>query len=386
MAENRNRYTAAYRRDVVAKARRTGRSPDALACELKPSAGTIRRWIRQAELDDGRRTDGLTTRQQTAARGQRKEVRQLRRDRDILLAMATWFLGGGRISSQDRFAFVKAHSELPVRAMCRLLGVSSSGYYAWLTRPPSARARRDAVLRRQVYLIWRASRQTYGRRRIHADLKARGERVSPKRIARLMVEMGITGSRRRRRKRTVPTRRRPAACPAPDLVNRNFHAARRNELWVADITQVPTQAGHLYLSVVLDAWSRLVVGWAAETHVRSELVERALAMAVQRRRPTSVVHHSDRGSQYASHAFGQHCQGTGVRLSMGAPGNSYDNAMCESFLATLNRELLSRSKFATPETARTAIADFIECFYNRRRRHSALDYDSPAGYELRHGM
>lgn len=386
MIKSRNRYTATYRQEVVATAHRSGWSAAALARELKPSAGTIRRWIRQAELDDGRRTDGLTTRQQEAVRSLRKEVRQLRQERDIMLATATWFLGGGKISPQDGFAFVKAHSALlPVRAMCRLLGVSSSGYYAWLTRPPSARARRDAVLRRQIHVSWRASRRTYGRRRIHADLKAQGERVSPKRVARLMAEMGISGSRRRKRKPAVPTGRRPAPCPAPDLVNRNFRAARRNELWVADITRVPTQARHLYLAVVLDAWSRLVVGWAAETHVRSELVERALAMAVQRRHPTSVVHHSDRGTQYASHAFSQRCQVTGVRPSMGAPGNPYDNAMCESFLATLSRELLSRSNFATPDAARTAIADFVERFYNRRRRHSALNYDSPAGYELRHG-
>ena len=356
MIKSRNRYTAACRQKVVAMAH-------------------------------GRRSYGLTARQQEAVRSQRKEVRQLRQERDILLAMATWFLGEGKISPQDGFAFVKAHAALlPVRAMCRLLGVSSSGYYAWLTRPPSARARRDAVLRRQVYVSWRASRRTYGRRRIHADLKAQGERVSPKRVARLMAEMGISGSRRRKRKPAIPTRRRPAPCPAPDLVNRNFRAARRNELWVADITRVPTQAGHLHLAVVLDAWSRLVVGWAAETHVRSELVERALAMAVRHRRPTSVVHHSDRGTQYTSQPFGHRCQMTGVRPSMGAPGNAYDNAMCESFLATLSRELLSRRSFATPDAARTAIADFIECFYNRRRRHSALNYDSPAAYELRHGV
>lgn len=384
MVENRTRYTAEYRRDVVDMAHRTGLSPDALARELKPSAGTIRRWIRQAELDHGQRTDGITTQQRSAERQLRKEVRRLRQERDILLAAAAWFRGGAKTTPQDAFVFMKAHSEvLPVRAMCRLLNSSPSGYYAWLRRPPSARARRDAVLRQQIHLIWRNSRQTYGRRRIHAALKARGEKVSPKRVARLMREMCISGSSTRRRTATR-SRRRPAPCPAPDLVNRNFRAAGRDELWVADITQVSTEAGHLYVAVVLDAWSRLIVGWAAETHVRSELVERALAMAVRRRCPMDVVHHSDRGTQYASRAFGQRCQTARVRLSMGAPGNPYDNAMCESFFATLARELLSRRSFSNPDTARRAVADFVERFYNRRRRHSALGYDSPAAYEIRH--
>ena len=381
MAKNRIRYTVAYRREVVALACRSGRSPDALARQLRPSAGTIRRWIRQAELDEGRRTDGITTQQRTTVRQLRLEVTRLREERDILLAVANWLRDGRTLPPQDRFAFMKAHSDvLSVRAMCRLFGSSPGGYYAWLRRPPSARARRDAVLRQQIHLIWKASQQTYGRRRIHADLTARGERVSPKRVARLMREMGIRGIGGPR-KTALPTHRHPTTHPAPDLVRRDFRASGPNKLWVADITQVPTQAGHLYVAVVLDAWSRLVVGWAATTHARSELVESALAMAVQSRHPMGVVHHSDRGTQYASRSFGQHCQGAAVRLSMGAPGNFYDNAMCESFFATLKRELVSRRNFASPARAREAVADFIDHFYNCHRRHSALGYHSPATYE-----
>ena len=268
--------------------------------------------------------------------------------------------------------------------MCRVLGLSTSGYYAWLKRPPSARARRDADLRIQVRKSWEASRRTYGRPRIHADLKAQGEQVAPKRVARLMREEGIEGASRRRRK-AVTTVRDADARPAPDLVDRNFHAEGPDLLWVADITHVRTDTGWLYLAVVVDAWSRRVVGWAMETHLRAEIVEQALAMAVERRGPKTVIHHSDQGSQYTSWAFGQRCKKAGVRPSMGSVGDAYDNAMCESFFATLECELLDRCSFASPAEARRAVFDFVEGFYNPRRRHSALGYCSPAEFERKHG-
>ena len=267
--------------------------------------------------------------------------------------------------------------------MCRVLGLSTSGYYAWLERPPSARARRDAALRVQVRESWEASRRTYGRPRIHADLIARGERVAPKRIARLMREEGIEGASRRRRK-AATTVRDADARPAPDLVDRNFHADGPDRLWVADITCVRTDAGWLYVAVVVDAWSRRVVGWAMETHLRAELVEQALAMAVERRGPETVIHHSDQGTQYTSWAFGQRCEAAGVWPSMGSVGDAYDNAMCESFFATLECELLDRCAFADPTEARRAVFDFVEGFYNPRRRHSALGYCSPAEFERKH--
>ena len=279
---------------------------------------------------------------------------------------------------------MRAHRAVfPVRAVCRVLGLSPSSCYAWLRRPPSARARRDAVLHAQVHRSWEASRRTYGRPRIHADLKAAGESVSPKRVARLMREAGIEGASRRR-KRPATTRRDAGARPAPDLVGRNFHADGPDTLWVADITYVPTRAGWLYLAVVVDAWSRRVVGWAMETHLRTELVEQALAMAVENRGPETVVHHSDQGSQYTSWAFGERCRKAGVRPSMGSVGDAYDNAMCESFFATLECELLDRHDFAGADEARRAVFDFVESFYNLRRRHSALGYDSPADFERKH--
>jgi len=275
---------------------------------------------------------------------------------------------------------VTAHQAVHrVATMCRVLGVSPSGHYAWRKRPLSARARADIELSAEIQAIHRESRGTYGAPRIHAELAARGVRLGRKRVARLMRGAGLHGVSRRKQFRT--TVRDEAARPAPDLVDRQFQAAGPDRLWVADITYVPTWAGFLFLAVVLDAWSRRIIGWAMETHLRTELVLAALDMAVAQRRPTDVIHHSDQGCQYTSLAFGKRCREAGVRPSMGSVGDAYDNAMCESFFATLECELLDRRRFRTQAEARLAIFDFIEGWYNPRRRHSALDYLSPLAYE-----
>jgi putative transposase len=263
--------------------------------------------------------------------------------------------------------------------MCRLLGVSRSGYYAWVKRPPSPRAVRDEQLTKAVRASHARSDGTYGAPRILVDLKEAGERVGQKRIARLMREAGMVGVHRRRGVRT--TRRGPDETAATDLVRRDFTARAPNELWVADITYVPTWAGFLYLAVVLDVFSRRVVGWAMETHLRTELVLDALEMAVEQRRPEGVVHHSDHGTQYTALAFGKRCGEMGVRPSRGSVGDCYDNAMAESFFATLECELLDRRRFRTPTEARHAIFRFIEGWYNPHRRHSALGQQSPVNYE-----
>jgi len=265
--------------------------------------------------------------------------------------------------------------------MCRLLGVSPSGYYAWRTRGPSARAREDAVLIDRIRSFHKQSRGTYGAPRIHQDLAEEGILVGRKRVARLMQEIGLQGVSRRKGTRT--TVRKKDARPAPDLVDRDFSATEPDTLWVADITYVPTWAGFLFLAVVLDACTRRVVGWAMATNLRTQLVLDALEMALWQRRPTRVVHHSDQGSQYTSLAFGQRCRQAGVRPSMGSVGDCYDNAMCESFFATLECELIDRSRFRTQAEARMAVFEFIEGWYNPRRRHSALDYLSPVQYEKR---
>lgn len=249
-----------------------------------------------------------------------------------------------------------------ISTMCRTLGVSTSGYYAWLVRVPSPRKQRDVQLGDRVEAIHRRSRNTYGRPRIKAELKDDGISISNDRLARLMSERQLQGASRRKGIRT--TVRDRDARPAPDLVDRKFVAEAPNKLWVADITYVPTYAGFLFLAIVLDAFSRRVVGWATSSNMKTQLVLDALNMAIYRRRPIDVVHHSDQGTQYTSIAFGSRCREANIRPSMGSVGDCYDNAMCESFNATLECELLDKHRFRTHKEAELAIFDFIEGWYN----------------------
>ena len=246
----------------------------------------------------------------------------------------------------------------PIAALCRVLQVSKSGFYAWLRRPPSARALRDALLVAQITRSHEASDGTYGSPRILGDLQDAGEFVGRKRVARLMRMAGVFGVSRRRV--VITTKRSESESAAPDLVERNFTADRPNKLWVADITYVPTWAGFLYLAIVLDAFSRRIVGWAMATHLKTELVLNALEMALTQRKPDEVIHHSDHGCQYTSLSFGKRCGEMGVKPSMGSVGDAYDNAMAESFFATLECELLDRRRFRTQSEARHAIFRFIE--------------------------
>ena len=268
-----------------------------------------------------------------------------------------------------------------VATMCRVLGVSASGYYAWRGRGRSRRAERDEELRGTVRTIHKESGGTYGVPRVHAELHRRGCRVSRKRVARLMRETGLAGVSRRTGTRT--TRREPGHRAPPDRVERVFQADAPNCIWVADITYVPTWAGFLYLAVVLDVFSRKVVGWAMANHLRTELVLEALNMAIAQRRPEGVIHHSDKGAQYTSLAFGKRCREMGIVTSTGSAGDCYDNAMAESFFATLECELIDRRSFRTHAEARMAIFAFLESWYNPRRLHSALGYLSPNEFERR---
>ena len=235
------------------------------------------------------------------------------------------------------------------------------------------------MLEARIREIHQESRETYGVPRIFEELAACGTHVSRKRIARLMKRAGLEGVSRRKKVRT--TRRQKGARPAPDLVDRHFAADGPDRLWVADITYISTWSGFLYLAIVVDAWSRRIVGWSMASHLRTELVLEALNMALWQRRPKQVIHHSDQGTQYTSIGFGSRCKQAGVRPSMGSVGDCYDNALCESVFATIECELLDRHSFRTQAEAKMAVFDFIEGFYNPRRRHSSIGYLSPIAFE-----
>jgi len=270
-----------------------------------------------------------------------------------------------------------------VKSMCRVLGVSAQGFYAWRGRAPCKRSLANAVLTERIRAIHAESDETYGMPKIHAELRDQGMQVGHNRIARLMRAAGIRGVSRRRGF-VVTTQRDERQRPAPDLVERCFVAQGPNQLWVADMTYVPTWAGFIYLAIVLDVWSRRVVGWAIGERMTAELVLAALNMATTQRRPRDVIHHSDQGSQYTSIAFGARCIQMGVRPSMGSIGDAYDNAMAESFFASLECELIDRRSFKTKTEARLALFTYIEGWYNPRRRHSGLGYRSPLNFERSH--
>jgi putative transposase len=270
----------------------------------------------------------------------------------------------------------------PVSLLCSVLGVSRAGYYAWKDRPECARRCRDDELLGEIRQVHEQSSGTYGWPRMHAELRHRGVRVSGKRVARLMRQAGLSGLVRRRKGKT--TIQVPGIATAPDLVRRDFAPTGPNRLWVADLSEIATWEGKLYLAVVVDCFSRRCVGWAMAEHMRAELVVEALEMAVFQRKPDpGLIHHSDQGSQFTALIFGQRCQQAGIDRSMGARGCALDNAVCEAFFASLKKEKLNRRAWPTRQAARNAVFAWIEGWYNRRRLHSTLGYLSPADYENR---
>ena len=269
-----------------------------------------------------------------------------------------------------------------VSRLCNVVGVTRAGFYAWKRRGICRRDRDDGELTDLIRNIFSGSHETYGAPRIHAELRlAHGVLVGRKRVARLMRNTGIEGiSRRGKRPRTtVPD---PAAAPAPDLVQRRFQADRPNRIWLADLTYIPTHEGWLFLAAVVDMFSRKVVGWSMRNDMQAELVVDALSMAVVRRRPNQgLIHHSDRGSQFSSLAFGRTLRDSGLVASMGSRGDALDNAPCESFMSTIKCELIHRRTWKRRDQARLAVFDYIETFYNPHRRHSSLENLSPVEFE-----
>jgi putative transposase len=280
----------------------------------------------------------------------------------------------------------RAHCAHPVSLMCQLLGVSESGYWAWVKRPPSDRALYDTWLLERIRAVHQATKGRYGSPRVHAMLRREGIRVGEKRVARVMRQAGLQGAFRRRRKGcTVPVE---GVEPFGDLVGRGFRPDAPDRAWCADIKQIKTGEGWLYLAAVQDLFSRRIVGWAMAPHMRAELVVDALEMAVRRRRPAKgTIHHSDHGGQFVALAFGQACHDAGIAQSMGAVGSCFDNAVAETFFATLTKELLlhqAPKTWATRAELRSAIFEYVEGFYNPTRLHSTLGMRSPAEFEADH--
>jgi putative transposase len=282
-----------------------------------------------------------------------------------------------------KYQFIEQHKqEFPVLPMCRVLGVSESGYYAWHKRPTCRRKRDDALITSQIRQVFLSHREVYGSPRVHAELKEQGIHCARKRIARLMREHGITPKHKRRRVMTTNSQHENPI--APNLLQRDFTATEPNTKWVTDITYLPTAHGWLYLAVVLDLYSRLVVGWSMSAYCDEALAENALHMALARRRPSpGLLHHSDRGSQYTSRAYRQLVEHSGMIVSMSRKGNCWDNAAMESFFGSLKEECVGSTIYQSHEEARRALFTYLEIFYNRIRRHSTLGYLSPLVYEQR---
>jgi putative transposase len=281
-----------------------------------------------------------------------------------------------------KYQFIAAHRrEYPVSTMCRVLEVAVSGFYAWLKRAPSRRSQQNTGLGEQIARIYQANRQVYGSPRIHAVLRTEGHPCGKKRVARLMRELGLSAKPRKHRTRTTDSQHEQEV--SPNLLNREFTATAPNTKWVADITAIWTSEGWLYLSVVLDIFSRMVVGWAMDAHRDEALVEQAARMALTRRQPEpGLLHHSDRGSQYTAADYRELLEQSGIVMSMSGKGDCYDNALMESFFGTLKSECVDRQSFASRAQARLVIFEYLEAFYNRQRLHSSLGYVSPVTYEL----
>ena len=372
----RRRFTDEFKAGAVRLVLDEGKTVGRVARDLDLTESALRTWVDQARADRTNGRTGLTTEEREELRRLRQENRVLQTEREILKKSRGLLREGECV----RFAFIQTEkAPYSVRAMCRLLEVSPSGFYAWQVRPESAHARRDRHVRSRVCASFEANRRRYGSRRIHEDLRDQGVRVSRKRVVRVMQEEGLRARGRTRFRCT--TRRDPAHPVAANLLNREFTAEAPNQRWVGDTTElVIGSSGTLYLAAILDLFSRFVVGWAVSVANDRHLTITALQMALLRRGPgPGLLHHSDRGSTYTSADYQAVLTTQGITCSMSRTGDCYDNAAMESFFATVKRELGER--FASRRDATHELFDFIEVFYNQQRRHSTLGQISPAAFE-----
>ena len=374
-------YSSEYREMVLCLVR-VGRRVADLAGELEVSESTIDRWKAQDQVDQGTRA-GTTTSEGAELRAARRRIAELEAELAATRRASELFEAGRVVRPKDLFPIVaqlgvEGHG---LKFCCRLLGVAPSGFFRWRSKPPSARDIRRAWLGDLIVRIWESSRRTYGKRRIRAELEdAYGEVGNLKLVTRVMREHGISGLPKRRRHKPSGSNRYTAS----DLANRAFDRAHPNQLWMTDITEHPTREGQLYCCVVLDAFSRRVVGWSVDRRATTAMADTALAMAIDNRATTTeALIHTDHGPQYTSWTFSQKVRSAGLIQSIGTVGDAYDNAVIESFWGTMQIELLNRKKWNTRIELSTAVVDWIEAFYNRRRRHSTLGNLSPIDYERR---
>jgi putative transposase len=375
-------YSPQYRAMVINQVH-DGKPVAVIAEELGLNQSTVFRWKKQDRVDQGL-DPGTPSHQSGELREARRRIGELETELAATKRAATLFDEGRVVRPKDLYPIIETmgtegHS---LKACCRLLNVASSGFFVWRTKPPSARSIRRAWLRDVITEIWERSRRTYGWRRVQAELDDMyNQRVNHKLVRAVMRELGIGGLPKRRKGR--PNIKHIATCE--DFVNRDFSRDGPNQLWMSDITEHPTREGRVFCCVVLDAWSRRIVGWSIDARPTAAMVNSALAMAINARKPSlGMVVHADHGPQYTSWAFSSHIRSAGLVQSLGTVGDAYDNAMVESLWGRMQTELLNTKTWSTRLELSTAMFDWIEGFYNRTRRHSALGNISPMEFERRH--
>jgi transposase InsO family protein len=365
---------------MVVEQVRAGRSVAEVAESVDVPQSTVFRWVRQDRIDRGELA-GTSTTENAQLRGARRRIAELEAELATVKRASELFAEGRVVRPKALFGIVEtlAREGHGTKRACRLLRVAPSGFFRWRSKAPSDRAIRRAWLTDVIAEIHVQSRRTYGYRRMRAELAdAYGQRVNKKLIQAIMRELGISGLPKRRRGKPNPINRETSV----DLVNRDFHRDGPNQLWMTDLTEHPTREGKLYCCAVLDAWSRKVVGWSIDRRPTAAMVNAALGMAIEQRRPRhGTLVHSDHGSQYTSWTFSQRVRAAGLAHSLGTIGDAFDNAMVESFWGRMQTELLNTQKWKTRVELSSAIFDWIEAFYNRVRRHSALGMMSPIAYE-----